>query len=96
MNFAYVDIEALAGMAIGFGLVVVLPIVGLLLAHQRKMAELVHRGNYAQALDGRLQQMQAQIDELRARSAEQTLLLDDYRRQLGQPAAPPPVRKIEV
>jgi hypothetical protein len=96
VEFAYVDVEALAGLAIGFGLIVVLPIVGLLLAHQRKMAELVHGAGKSQALESRLQQMQAQIDELRNRSSEQALLIDDYRRTLSQVPAPPSIRKIEV
>ncbi len=95
MNFGFIDIEALAGMAIGFGLVVVLPIVGLLLSHQRKMAELVH-GKVNQNSDARLGHMQAQIDELRGRTVDQALALEEYRRVLPLATSERPPRRVEI
>ncbi len=74
-------------MLSGFGFVVVLPIVWLLLAHQRKMAELYNRpGNPAN--EDRLLRIEHQLSELRQLVYEQTLRLDDR----STATQPPPLQ----
>jgi hypothetical protein len=70
---------------IGFGLVVVVPVTAMLLHHQRKMAELIHRRGQAEpVLLEKLDQIHAEVRDLRGRVNEQTLMLDDHSRTLAQ------------
>ena len=68
------EFEAMFGMLIGFGLVVVLPLVAVLTKHQRHMAELVRKDNSAPGqqneLVARLDLIQRQLEDLRNRQNE--------------------------
>jgi hypothetical protein len=41
-TFADFDVTAIAGIAVGFGLVVIVPVVAILAEHQRKMARIMY------------------------------------------------------
>ena len=73
-------------MLIGFGLVVVIPLVAILLHHQRKMAELVTKRS-VEAQDGLHQQrialLEQRVEELGHRLNESILRAD------SQPTRPP-------
>ena len=88
------DWENIAPMVIGFGLVVVLPIVALLLNHQRRMAEFLHGqgARHNQATDVRLEQLTNEIAELRT-IVHQLMINSDGPPVLSnqsQVSAPPP------
>ena len=76
--------EGILGLAIGFGICVVIPLVAILVSHQQKMTRLLS-GDQAQnqALVEKLNQMQAEITELRALVNDQVLQVDDRRRIAG-------------
>ncbi len=62
------DPESFFGIMIGFGLVVVVPIVAILTSHQRKMAELMARRNVveqSQTDHARIAQLEAELYELK-------------------------------
>ena len=93
-----IDWETIAPMLIGLGMFVILPIIWLLLHHQRKMTELVHgeRGATAKLVE-RIERMQTELVELKTRLHDHILRLDDRERALdarlatnsdrGQPAS---------
>ena len=70
------------GVLIGFGVVVVVPIVAMLLHHQRKMATLIHGGPEAGGAQERIQRMEEEVTALRNSLTELTLRLDDQERDL--------------
>jgi hypothetical protein len=57
-----------------------IPIVAILTRHQRDMALLVHGNQLPQ--DGRVEDLQRQVNELRQLAAQQAYMLDDLRKQL--------------
>lgn len=81
------------GMIVAFGLVVVVPIVAMTLAHQRRMAELTHGKQGPNPIaDQRIAHLEAQVAELRQIVYDQAIRLDDRSdatRRLNQPPAPP-------
>ena len=82
---------AIFGMMIGFGLVVVLPIVIVLTKHQRKMTELIHQNRPPAQNDevlARLDAMQRQMNEMHDRQNE--ILLQVHDRPHLQSAPPTP------
>jgi len=87
------DWEAFMGMGIGFFLVVVIPIVGILTHHQRKMAELM-RGQQGQPADLRTQQqlevMQSQINELKGLIQDHIIRNDSPSISMHQTPPTPP------
>lgn len=89
----YIDPGELGGMIIGFGLVVVLPIVGMMLGHQRRMAQLIHGDGKANAqLEARIVQLENEVAYMRATLADHVIRLDDYRSiggKNGSPTLPP-------
>lgn len=62
--------EAAGGLFIGFFCAVILPLVFLLLSHQRKMAELFRRGTSLPDQQNRIEQLEAEVRELKARTNE--------------------------
>ena len=78
--------EGTMAMLIGFGLVVVLPLTGMFLAHQRRMAELLHgrQGQVDVEMQQQMAHMQAEIDMLKMRLNDQILRVDDHDRSLQQ------------
>lgn len=90
--FGDVDIPAIIGVMTGFCLVVVVPIVGMLLTHQRRMAELV-RGDQARqgASDERILRLEHEIATLRQQLAENIIAVDDRRSLMS---APPPAPQV--
>lgn len=79
--------EDIIGLFIGFGLVVVIPIVAILTGHQRKMAELIHKNHQPQQSDemlARLDAMQRQMNEMQDRQNEILLQVHDLQ-QLPSP-----------
>ena len=83
------SIIGIIGVLIGFGLVVVLPIVAVLTKHQRKMTELIHKDRPAQNDEvlARLDALQRQMNEMQDRQNELILQKHDQ--------LPPPSPKIE-
>lgn len=82
--------EDLAPMLMG-GLVFLIPIVAILTAHQRKMAELIHgrkqEGQEMPSLNSeRMAMMERELLELKDLVRRQTIVLDDIRG--AQQAAP--------
>lgn len=69
--------ETIAALAM-FGLVVVLPLVAVLLRHQRAMAEIIHR-NAGDTTQQRLSMLEQELRELRALRHEQIIREDDQR-----------------
>jgi hypothetical protein len=67
--------EGVLALSIGFGMLVVVPIVALLSAHQRKMAEIFRQQQTDPALLAQIQRLQDQLDELRDRVNQR--FLDD-------------------
>lgn len=89
---ADIDIPAVIGVLTGFGLVVIVPIVAMLLSHQRKMAELVRgaRSDQAAQANARLDRMEHEISVMRQLLSDNIIALDDHRpRPLV--SNPPPV-----
>jgi len=70
-----------------------IPIIAILVHHQRKMAELIHR-NHAQAAQPNfeVQALRQEIAELRQLMHQQTIAMDDIRSRLPAPN-PEDVRK---
>ena len=67
------NVIGIIGVLIGFGLVVVLPIVAVLTAHQRRMAELIHRNSQPPESNEvlfRLDALQRQMDAMQDRQNE--------------------------
>jgi len=70
--------EEFFGMLIGFGLVVVLPLVAVLTHHQRKMAELVHRNHGQAQASQEISALRQEIYELKQLIHQQAIALDSY------------------
>ena len=90
--------EAIFGMMIGFGLVVVLPIVIVLTKHQRKMTELIHQNRHPEQNDevlARLDAMQRQMNEMRDRQNEILLQIHDRPQLHSAPSAPSVEERIK-
>ena len=87
--------EDIIGLIIGFGLVVVVPLVAILTAHQRRMVELIHKVHEPVQSDqvlARLDAMQRQMNEMRDRQNE-ILLQVHERPQLQSPPSSPSVEE---
>jgi hypothetical protein len=87
-------IPAILGALTGFGLVVVLPIVAVLTAHQRKMAEVYARSAAAAQPNPELQSLRQEIRELKDLVHQQAIALDSANR-LGPPATPTVEQRLE-
>lgn len=70
---------------------VMIPIIALLTAHQRKMAEIIHSNNPAQ--NAEVDALRQEVRELRTLVNQQTISLDDMRR--SQIAAAPPQTDVQ-
>ena len=84
-----IDITGIMGVVTGFGLCVVVPIVWMLLAHQRKMTELVY-GNQAQRsmTDERVARLEAEVGHMKRQLAENIIAFDDRRGTLHKLSPP--------
>ncbi|CAN5465496.1 hypothetical protein BH11ARM1_BH11ARM1_02850 [soil metagenome] len=83
------NLENLMGIMIPLGLVVVLPIVGIMTSHQRKVAEIfAQRSN--QASDQEIGLLRQDIRELKELIHQQAIALDSTPRMTA-PAPPPSV-----
>ena len=90
-GFAALDIPAIVGVMTGFGLCVVVPIVAMLLTHQRRMAELVHGQSAKQSVEAeRIARLEMEVSRLKQQLEENIIALDD-RRGTIQKLSPPPV-----
>ena len=69
-----------------------IPIVAILVHHQRRMAEMLHQ-NHVQSLQpsAEAQAMRHELLELRKRLNEQTIELDDLCSKLGARQTPPEI-----
>lgn len=79
------EIEAIFGMAIGFGMLVVVPLTAMLLAHQRRMAELINQKRTEEGLLDRIEQLERTTSRLTDRVNDITLAIDDNVRARLQP-----------
>ena len=62
---------------IGFGLLVIIPIVSMLLTHQRRMAELIHgKGSVDSGLSDRVQALESEVLSLREQLNRQIISSD--------------------
>jgi hypothetical protein len=89
---AQVDIPAVIGVMTGFCLVVVVPIVAMLLTHQRRMAELLNgkREQQEVAESQRIAALEAEVARLKQQLAVNIIAVDDHR-TVAERLAPPPV-----
>lgn len=73
--------EGILGLVIGFGLVVVLPLVGMLLSHQRRMAELLRQDQMKlpDQSAARLDKLEGDVAEIKSMLTDHVLKLDDQR-----------------
>ncbi len=80
--------EDIAIAVVLFGVFVVVPVVALMMRHQKNMAELIHRRHdqpdHADQVLSRLDSMQRQMNEMQNRQNE--LILQQHEQQL--PASP--------
>jgi hypothetical protein len=81
------DIEAILGIGTGFFLVVVLPMVFMLLHHQRRMAELFHRKQDTGRTD-QIDRLENEVRELKDR-INHLILQNDSNRELQERTGPP-------
>lgn len=89
--------DELAPLIIGFGLMVVVPIVAMMLNHQRKMAELIHkRQGHDAGVETRIDQMQRQIEDLRTLLYDHTIRMDDQRELMRKATPPAPPEADEI
>ncbi len=82
--------EGIIALIIGFGLVVVIPLIVILTGHQRKMTELIHKSQQPEQRDevlARLDALQRQMNEMQDRQNE--LILQRHEQ------ARPPSPKVE-
>ena len=73
---------AIIGVLTGFGLVVVVPVVAIFTAHQRKMAEITRGPGPDQGLQMQVDHLQNQVNDLRSQLHEHIVRTD-------QPVTPP-------
>jgi hypothetical protein len=84
------DLVPLAAITLIFGI----PIVAILTAHQRKMAELLNRPPQGQAMNNpEVSQLRYEVSELKQRMDQQTIILDDLRSHLI--SAKPPEEPLQ-
>jgi len=89
--YADIDLPAVIGVLTGFGLVVVVPLVGMMLSHQRRMAEIMRGGQDQRAhADERIAQLEGEVSQLRQLLADNLIALDDRREFQQRISAPPP------
>jgi hypothetical protein len=86
---ADVDLPAIMGVGTGFFFVVVLPMVFMLLHHQRRMAELIHR-NSTPARDSQIDRLEQEVQELKDR-INVLILQSESGRELQERSGPPRV-----
>ncbi len=84
-GFAAMDWEAMFGLSIGFGMLVVVPLTAMLLAHQRRMAELISRRRADEGLMERVEHLEHAVLRLTDRVNDITLAIDDDTRARLQP-----------
>src|SRR4026209_2990223 len=96
-GLADINIEAVIGVLTGFGLCVIVPIVAMLLTHQRRMAELVNGNQTQRGLsDQKVAKLEAEVAMLRQQIAENIIAMDDHRStaaKLAPPPHPPEIRE---
>jgi hypothetical protein len=89
------DIETTLALLIPIGLLVVVPIVAIMTAHHRRMAELGSGGkanfDRVRQLEDQVTALRHEVGELRGFITDNVLELDDKRLQarLGPPPVPP-------
>ena len=79
--------EGIIALIIGFGIVVVIPLIVILTGHQRKMTELIHKSQQPEQRDevlARLDALQRQMNEMQDRQNELIL----QRHNVAQPPSP--------
>jgi hypothetical protein len=86
--------EGVIALGIGFGLVVVIPLVAMLLQHQRRMAEIIrdNKSNSNDSIDRRMEAMERRMEELGYRVNE-AILQHDERASMSRDT-PPPVEDL--
>ena len=71
-----------------------IPIVAILTAHQRRMAEIIHSNHGAQP--GEIEALRHEIHELKQIVHQQAIALDNYTtRQLSPPPIPEMAKRLE-
>lgn len=88
MIFSQIDPGDIGGIILGFIVVGVVPVVYMLLHHQRKMAELFHRQSSAPDQKAQLDRMEAEMRALKD-TVNQLVIQQDDRRELQARVGPP-------
>lgn len=87
---ADIDLPAVIGVLTGFGLLVVVPLVSIMLSHQRRMAEIIRGGQEQRGVaDERILRLESEVSQLRQLISDNIIALDD-RREVQQRLGPPP------
>ncbi len=91
-QWASINIPGTLGVLTGFGLLVIVPIVSMLLSHQRRMAELVRGSNDDRDTKSqeRIDRLEREVAQLRQQLTDNILAFDD-RRHVAAPVEPPPI-----
>ncbi len=79
------------GPLIGFGLLVLVPLTAMLLNHQRKMAELIHRRPQDDGLRDQVAALSREVQTLRHELHQQIIAAEDVRGLVARATTPPPV-----
>jgi hypothetical protein len=86
------EVIPLVAIVCAVGIPLMIPIVAILTAHQRKMAELYRQGGVAPVADPqtqiRLAQLESEVGRLRELVHEQTIALDSMRSLSAPPDVP--------
>ena len=86
---APIDWDVVAPMVMCIGIFVVVPIVAMLLRHQKFMAELVHKNQSGDAgLHEKIGRIEAEMAMLKDRMNSQILLMEEGRRATSLPRPP--------
>ena len=92
--FADTGIESILGILTGFFLVVVVPLVAMLLAHQRRMAEFIHRQSNLDR-NPQIDRLEGEVKELKERINHLIIQAEDKRalqERVGPPKLPEQLR----
>lgn len=78
------------GLFIGFGLVVLIPLVYMFLHHQRKMAALLHQNSQPADRQGQIDRLESEVRELKER-INHLILVQENGKVIHDPSGPPSI-----
>lgn len=84
------NVSEFVGLFIGFGLVVLIPLVYMFLHHQRKMAALLHQNPQPANQQNKIDGLESEVRELKER-INHLILAQENGKVLHEPASPPSI-----